>query len=107
MPPVVRVRVIVGAIAVVAAGAVTGVVLATRQAPPQPKAQCDGRAQPLIVAGVPSGRAAAVRAALARPVRQAVLALEPVAARASKDAVVQFNYGIVLYCTGYLAEASQ
>jgi Tfp pilus assembly protein PilF len=105
MSPAARVRLIVGAIAVVAAGA--GVVLATRQAPPQPEAQCDSRAQPLIVPGVASSSAAAVRAALARPVKQAALALEPVAAGAPKDAVVQFNYGIVLYCTGYLAEASQ
>jgi Tfp pilus assembly protein PilF len=107
MSPAVRVRVIVGAIAVVAAGAVTGVVLATRQAPPQPKAQCDARARPLIVPGVASPRAGAVRAALAEPVKRAVLALEPLAARAAKDPVVQFNYGIVLYCAGYLAEASQ
>jgi Tfp pilus assembly protein PilF len=107
MSPVVRVRVAVGAAALAAAGAVTGVVLATRQAPEQPKTRCDTAAEPLIVPGVASNEIATVRAALARPVKQAALSLEPVAARAPKDPVVQFNYGIVLYCAGYLREASQ
>jgi len=106
MSPVVRVRVLVGAAAVAAAGTVTGVVLATRQTPPQPTARCDGRAQPLVVPGVPSRETAAVRAALSKPAKNAALALEPVAARAPKDPVVQFNYGVVLFCAGYLAEAS-
>ena len=56
--------------------------------------------------GVPSAETAAVRAALARPAKEAALALEPVAARAPKDPVVQFNYGLVLFCAGYLSEAS-
>jgi tetratricopeptide (TPR) repeat protein len=107
MSPAVRVRLTVGAAALAAAGAVTGVVLATRQAPQQPKAQCDSAAKPLIVPGVASKEVAAVRAAFARPVKQSALALGPVAARSPKDPVVQFNYGIALYCAGYLPEASQ
>ena len=102
-----RVRLIVGLAAVVAAGVVAGVVLATRQTPPQPSRQCTERAQPLVVPGVRSAEVAAVRSALRLPAQQAALALAPVAQRAPKDAVVQFNRGIVLYCAGYLAEAAQ
>ena len=102
-----RVRLIVGLAAVVAAGVVAGVVLATRQTPPQPSRQCTERAQPLVVPGVRSAEVDAVRSALRLPAQQAALALAPVAQRAPKDAVVQFNRGIVLYCAGYLAEAAQ
>jgi len=102
-----RVRLIVGLAAVVAAGVVAGVVLATRQTPSQPSRQCKERAQPLIVPGVKSDQVAAVRAALRLPPQQAALALAPVAQRAPKDAVVQFNRGIVLFCAGYLDEAAQ
>ena len=107
MSPAVRVRVLVGVAAVAAAGAVAGVVLATRQDPPQPKAQCDGPAQALVVPGVATTRAAAVRAALALPAKRAALALEPLAQDAPKDPVVQFNYGVALFCAGYLNEAGQ
>src|SRR3954471_10310927 len=64
MSPAARVRALVGAAAVAAAGVVTGVVLATRQDPAQPKAQCAGGAQALVVPGVETKRAAAVRAAM-------------------------------------------
>ena len=102
-----RVRLIAGLAAVVAAGVVAGVVLATRQTPVQPSPQCGSRAQPLIVPGVPSQQVAAVRAALRMPPKEAALALAPVAQQAPKDAVVQFNRGIVLFCAGYLSEAEQ
>jgi Flp pilus assembly protein TadD len=102
-----RVRLIVGLAVVVVAGVVAGVVLATRQTPAQPTAQCQDRAQPLIVPGVRSDEVAAVRAALRRPPKEAALALAPVAQRTPKDAVVQFNRGIVLFCAGYLTEAEQ
>jgi tetratricopeptide (TPR) repeat protein len=102
-----RVRLLVGLATLVAAGVVAGVVLATRQTPPQPEPQCDGQARPLIVPGVASGEVTAVRAALRLPPERAALALAPVVQRAPKDAVVQFNRGLVLYCAGYLAEAEQ
>jgi predicted Zn-dependent protease len=101
------VRAIVAALAVVAAGTVAGVVLATRQDPPQPTAQCKQRAHPLIVPGVRSQEVAAVRQALAKPAPAAARELEQVELRAPKDPVVQFNYGVVLFCAGYLNEASQ
>ncbi len=106
MSPAARVRVLVGAAAVAAAAVVAGVVLATRQDPPQPATRCDP-ATPLIVPGVATSRAAAIRAAFALRGKRAALALEPVAQAAPKDAVVQFNYGLVLFCAGYLNEASQ
>jgi len=107
MSPAARVRLIVGAAAVAAAGGVAGVVLATRQDPPQPKAQCREAAQPLIVPGVRTEEAGAVRAAFALRGRRTVFALEQVEQRAPTDPVVQFNYGVALYCAGYLTEAGQ
>jgi len=106
MSPAARVRVLVGAAAVAAAAGVAGVVLATRQDPSQPATRCNPAA-PLIVPGVATSQARAVRAAFALRGKRAALALEPVAQAAPKDAVVQFNYGLVLFCAGYLNEASQ
>lgn len=102
-----RVRLLVAAIAVVAAGVVAGVVLATRQDPSQPTAQCRQRPAALIVPGVPSAHVAAVRAALARQPKAAAQALEPIAQQAPKDPVVQFNFGTALFCAGYVADAEQ
>lgn len=107
MSPATRVRLIVGAAAVAAAGTVAGVVFATRQDPPQPKARCAQGAQPLVVPGVKTGEAAAVRAAFALGGKRTVFALEAVEQRAPKDPVVQFNYGVALFCAGYLDEAGQ
>jgi Flp pilus assembly protein TadD len=107
MSPATRVRVLVGAAAVAAAGVVAGVVLATRQDPPQPKAQCASAPQPLLVPGVPTTHATEVREAIAQPAKKAALALEPLAQDNPRDPVVQFNYGVALFCSGYLNEASQ
>jgi tetratricopeptide (TPR) repeat protein len=107
MSPAGRVRVIVGAAAVAAAGTVAGVVLATRQDAPQPKEQCGGPVQALLVPGVRSSEAGVVERALALKPQAAARALEPVAQRSPKDAVVQFNYGVALFCGGYVSEASQ
>lgn len=102
-----RVRLLVAAIAVVAAGAVAGVVLATRQDPVQPTTQCKQRPVPLIVPGVPSAHMAAVRAAFARPPKAAAQILEPISQQAPNDPVVQFNFGTALFCAGYVADAEQ
>jgi len=106
MSPANRTRTLVGAAAVVTAGIVTGVVLATRQDPAQPKAICK-TAQPYIVAGVSSPYVAAVRAAFRRSTKQAALALEPLSLVAPKDPVVVFNDAIALFCAGYPNEATQ
>jgi predicted Zn-dependent protease len=100
-----RVRLLVAAIAVVAAGVVAGVVLATRQDPAQPAAQCKQRPQGLIVPGVPSPNVAAVRHALARSPQAAARALEPLSQQSPNDPVVQFNFGTALFCAGYISDA--
>jgi Flp pilus assembly protein TadD len=105
MSPTNRVRLAVAAAAVAAAGIVTGVVLATRQDPPQPSARCPSGAQPLIVPGTPTRNVAAVRAAIARGPRRAAQTLELLAQRAPQDPVVQFNDGTALFCAGFVADA--
>jgi len=107
MSPANRVRLIVGLLAVLAAGIVGGVVFATRQSPPQPRAQCKERPKPFIVPGTPTTNVAAVRAALAQKPVAAARALEQLAFEAPNDPVVQFNYGTTLYCAGYIADAVQ
>ncbi|HEV2590345.1 MAG TPA: hypothetical protein VGU02_00500 [Gaiellaceae bacterium] len=104
MLPPARVRLAVLAAAVAGAVIVTGVVLATRQDPAQPKARC-GKAplQALIVPG--TGKAAvndAVRGAM-----NSVAKLEQLENRYPKDAAVQINFGRALICAGYLNDASQ
>jgi tetratricopeptide (TPR) repeat protein len=105
--PTTRIRLLVGAAAVVAAGVVAGVVYATRQDPPQPKALCGRQPAAQIVPGVATAFAGEVRAAMKEPPRAAARILEPIAQEHPKDAVVQYNDGLALYCAGYLAEASQ
>jgi predicted Zn-dependent protease len=107
MSPATRVRLVVAAAAVGAAGLVVGVVYATRQDPPQPTAACGTRPKPLIVPGVGSPNVAALRAAMALPPKEAARRLEPLARSAPNDAIVQFNDGTVLFCAGYVNEAEQ
>jgi predicted Zn-dependent protease len=107
MSPANRVRLIVGLLALLAAGIVVGVVYATRQSPTQPVAQCKQRPKPFIVPGVPTTNVAAVRAALAQPPVAAARALEQLAFLAPNDPVVQFNYGTTLYCAGFIGDAVQ
>jgi predicted Zn-dependent protease len=107
MSAVKRVRLLVAAIAVVAAGVVAGVVLATRQDPTQAAVQCKQRPQALVVPGVPSQNVAAVRSALARPPKTAAQLLEPLSQQFPNDPVVQFNFGTALFCAGFVADAEQ
>jgi predicted Zn-dependent protease len=107
MSPANRVRLIVGLVALLAAGIVVGVVYATRQSPAQPTAQCKERPKPFIVPGTPTANVAAVRAALAHPPVDAARALEQLAFVAPKDPVVQFNYGTSLFCAGFVTDAVQ
>lgn len=107
MSPARRVRLIVGLAAVAGAGIVAGVVLATGQSPQQPRVQCKVAPQALLVPGVSSPRTAIVAALMKKPPRAAAHAFESVAQSAPTDPVVQFNYGIALFCAGYLNEAEQ
>lgn len=105
MSPATRVRLIVGAVALIAAGIVVGVVYATRQSPSQPAAQCKKTPSPFLVPGTPTGNVDAVRRALALKPVAAARALEQLAFQAPSDPVVQFNYATTLFCAGYLADA--
>jgi predicted Zn-dependent protease len=107
MSPANRVRLIVGLLALLAAGIVGGVVYATRQSPAQPTAQCKQRPKPFIVPGTPPANVAAVRAALAQTPVAAARSLEQLAFLAPDDPVVQFNYGTTLFCAGFIADAEQ
>jgi predicted Zn-dependent protease len=107
MSPAKRVRLIVGLLALLAAGIVAGVVYATRQSPKQPTAQCKQRPAPFIVPGTPTTNVSAVRAALAQKPVAAARSLEQLAFLAPNDPVVQFNYGTTLFCAGFVADAEE
>ena len=100
-------RAIVAVIAVAAAAVVAGVVYATRQDPAQPKARCEKDVGALIVPGVASRYVGAVRTAMSKRPARAARAIEALAVEHPKDAVVQFNYGLALYCGSFDAEAIQ
>jgi predicted Zn-dependent protease len=103
-----RVRLAVGAAALAAGGIVVGVVLATRQDPPQPKAQCRQAPKPFIVPGTSTpATVAAVRAAFAHWPQGTLDRFELLVRSHPNDPVVQFNYGEALICRGYTAEAAQ
>jgi predicted Zn-dependent protease len=101
------VRLIVAGAAVAVAGLVTGVVVATAQRPTQVKAICKERPPVLLVPGVRSANTAAVKAAFEHSAKDAAQRLEPLARTATKDPVVQYNYGSALACAGYVSEAAQ
>ncbi len=107
MSPAVRVRVVAGLAAVGAAAVVVGVVSATRQDPAQPTSRSCSPRQPYFVQGVASRHQEAIRHAFSLRERSTAIALEPLAQMAPADAVVQFNYGLALYCAGYIDEAAQ
>lgn len=104
--PSARIRLLVVAAAVVAAGVVVGVVLATGSNPPQPKTQCPTAPSPLIVPGVRSTAATAVRQAFGHWPNGTIGRLQTLVRDHPKDPVVRFNYGVALVCRGYLADAT-
>ena len=108
MSPAVRVRVVAGAAAVATAAIVVGVVAATGQDPAQPVARSCSPRQPYFVDGLASKHEGAIRHAFSfSSSRKTAIALEPLEQLAPGDPAVQFNYGLALYCAGYLAEAVQ
>jgi tetratricopeptide (TPR) repeat protein len=109
MSPALRVRLAVAAAAVAAAAIVVGVVLATRQDPAQPKAECKQAPRAFVVPGVGKPAAATgVRTAFTKKWPQGTIAaFESLATRFPGSPVVQFNYGLVLECRGYLGDAAQ
>ena len=72
----------------------------TRRSRPE---QCDQAPKAIVVPGVPTTQAAVVRRDLAQ---EDVAAFEILARDHPKDAVVQFNYATLLFCRGYIADAT-
>jgi tetratricopeptide (TPR) repeat protein len=107
LTPTLRIRVLVAAAAVVAAGTVVGVVLATGSNPPQPRSQCATAPHPLVVPGVQSRAVAQVRAAFAGWPSRSLDQLGALNRAFPHDPVVRFNYGVALLCRGYIADATQ
>jgi tetratricopeptide (TPR) repeat protein len=107
LTPTLRIRVLVAAAAVVAAGTVVGVVLATGSNPPQPHSQCSTPPHPLIVPGVPSRAVGRVQAAFAAWPSGSLDRLQGLARAFPHDPVVRFNYGVALLCRGYIPDATQ
>ena len=101
-----RVRLLVGAVALAAAAIVAGVVLATRQDPAQPKAQCT--AHPILVPGVGTASTrAAVQAAFNHWPGGTLTDLGVLESQHPGNPVIQFNYGLALDCRGYFSDAAQ
>ncbi len=107
MTPSARVRAVAVLSAAAAAAVVAGVVWATGENPPQPKARSCAPRQPYFVPGVASAHAEAIRHAFTLSPRRTAEAIEPLAQQATADPVVQFNYALALFCAGYLADAGQ
>jgi hypothetical protein len=94
----------VAGVTAVSAGAVAGIVLASGS-PSQPKRQCASAPPALVVPGVPTASAGAVRAALHTWPRGTLARFQLLVRDHPGDPVVQFNYGTALLCAGYAADA--
>jgi tetratricopeptide (TPR) repeat protein len=106
MSPVTRVRLAAGAAAVAAAAVVVGVVLATRQDPAQPKAQCKQAPAAVLIPGLGKENAA-VKAAFRRWPGGTLTQLSTLAQQHPGDPIVQLNFGLALECRGYFGDAAQ
>lgn len=104
MSPAARVRLAVAAVVAAGAAVVVGVVLATRQDPPQPKAQCGKK--PLDALIVPGTGTPSVNAQVKKAMGH-LDKLEQLENRYPHDPVVQLNFGRALICAGYLGDATQ
>jgi tetratricopeptide (TPR) repeat protein len=92
---------VVAVLAVIAAGSVVGVTLATRQTPEQPQAQ----KTPPPLGKVPTPAAAQIRTAFHAWPHGTVRTMETLGREYPKDPVVQFYRGIALYWAGYISDA--
>jgi hypothetical protein len=88
-------------VAVVAAGSVVGVTLATRQTPEQPKAQ---KEPPPLGKTLPTPAADQIRAAFRAWPHGSIRTMEKLGREYPKDPVVQLYRGIALYWAGYIAD---
>jgi tetratricopeptide (TPR) repeat protein len=102
MSPRLRVSLLVGGAAVVAAAAVVGVTLATRQTPAQPQAL---RGKPGVPRVLPTPAAAGIRTAFRDWPHGSLDAMQTLGREYPRDAVVQLYLGIALLWSGYDADA--
>ncbi len=102
MRPAARVYLLVAGVAMLAAAAVVGLTLATRQTPPQPTPLA-GR--PPVPKPLETPVASRIRAAFAAWPHGTVDALEQLATARPRDPAVQFSLGLALVYAGYEAEA--
>ena len=91
-------------VTVVSAGAVVGIVLAAGS-PSQPKLQCAKAPPAVVIPGVATTSAGAIRAALGAWPHGTLARFQLLVRDHPGDPVVQFNYGTALLCAGYLADA--
>jgi tetratricopeptide (TPR) repeat protein len=97
-----RISLVVAVVAVVAAGSVVGVTLATRQTPIQPQAQ-DGK--PPVAEKLPTPAADAIRAAFDDWPNGSIDEMERLGREYPRDPVVQLYRGIALIWAGYPSDA--
>src|SRR5438067_169228 len=102
MSPRLRVLVVVAGVAVLAAGTVLGVTLATRQTPSQPRSL---PGKPGVPRALPTPASAGIRAAFRRWPEASLRSLQGLAREYPRDAVVQYYFGLALVWLGYDADA--
>jgi tetratricopeptide (TPR) repeat protein len=102
LSPRVRLWLGVAVVALVAAGAVVGVTLATRQTPEQPQAQ---EGKPPLGRNLPTPAAAQIRAAFTAWPKGSLRTMQKLDREYPKDRVVQFYVGVALLWAGYGADA--
>jgi len=97
-----RISLLVAATALVAAGAVVGVTLATRQTPVQPQAQ---KGKPPLGRDLPTPAAARIRTAFDNWPKGGVTTMEELGREYPRDPVVQLYRGLALLWAGYAGDA--
>src|SRR5262245_5789785 len=102
MSPRLQIVVAVAVVAVVAAGSVVGVTLATRQTPAQPKAI---KGKPPVSSFMPTPAAKQIRTAFREWPAGSLVTMERLGRDYPRDPVVQFYRGLALVWAGYLGDA--
>src|SRR3954467_6948553 len=97
-----QIALVVGLLALLAAGTVVSVTLATRQTPQQPEALPD---RPPLGSKLPTPAAAQIRATFAAWPKDGVTTMERLGREYPKDPVVQLYRGLALLWAGYSGDA--
>jgi tetratricopeptide (TPR) repeat protein len=97
-----KISLIVAVLAVIAAGSVVGVTLATRQTPEQPKAI---KGKPPLGTALPTPAKGEIQTAFRNWPKGSLVTMERLGREYPKDPVVQFYRGLALVWAGYLSDA--